>query len=250
MPLNRVVVGAPSATAVPACVFAWVGKQLSAATLELLELLDDVLDEELAELVLLEELTLLDELTELDELELTDEELTELTLLDELTELTLLEELELTELTLLDELTELDELTDEELTLDETLLLEEPVAAAVAVVGSAPEPLLHAVTNKQRLVTKLARRKRVRVFMIRLPRCSSSANKMVGPENSARHDRVRCVARSVLNNPNKGYVEFPAGLHNRARLCATDRREMLTGHEDDLRGFVRLPLSLVARFVN
>jgi hypothetical protein len=218
-------------------VFAWVGKQLSAVVeLELLELLDDVLDEELAELVLLEELdelTLLDELTELDELELT--------LLEELEELTLLEEL--TELTLLDELTELEELedTDEELTeltlLDETLLLEEPVA--VAVVGSLAEPPLHAAMNKLRLLTRLARRKRVRVFMIPLPRCSSIANNKILSVTI----RFDVSPRSVLNIRIRAAVNFLRAYIIGRDYVQPERREMLTGHADDLRDFVRPRLS-------
>jgi hypothetical protein len=126
MPLNKVVVGAPSEAAVPVCVFAVVGKQLSADAMLELELLDDVLVEELVEL---------DTLDVLEELEVADEELVELDVLEVADE-----ELELLVVA---------ELLDE-------LLLFDALPVDVALTPSDPEaPPLHAVTNKQRLAKML-----------------------------------------------------------------------------------------------
>lgn len=134
-PLNKVVVGAPSAAAAPGCVFAKVAAQLSA--IGPLELLDDELLEELAELVLLEELDVIDELDELDD-----------ELVGELVELELLEALEVED----EEFAEL--VLFEELDMEDEELLD-ALAVCAEVSCSVSSPVLHAEMNKQRLVNKL-----------------------------------------------------------------------------------------------
>lgn len=120
-PLNRVVDGAPSVAAVPVCVFAPVNAQLSAEVT--LELLDDVLVDEPAELVLLEELEVADD----------DDELP-------------------AGLLLVDELTLLDELL-----LFATLLLDEPALDVELSPLDSEDPALHATMKKQRLARRLAK---------------------------------------------------------------------------------------------